>query len=80
VTTEKGIKIEMPYSDAQSLVTFFCSLRLRQQGNVFIFAVEWDKKRENIKTVAWPPHTNQIAMCFDALSITKEEKFKINPT
>jgi hypothetical protein len=47
VTTEKGIAMEIYYSDARSLVTFFWGFKLWYQGTCFYV---W-QKRKNIKTL-----------------------------
>jgi hypothetical protein len=49
VTTEKGIAIEISYSDARSLVTFFWGFILWHQGTCFYFWLWY--KRKNIKTL-----------------------------
>jgi hypothetical protein len=82
VTAGKGKAIEISYSDARWLVTFFLGLILWQQGTFFCLTII--QKRKNIKTLGnlinnrglRPPRTNQNASCFDALSITyKMSKF-----
>jgi hypothetical protein len=77
VTEEKGKATEISYSDARSLVTFSRGFILWQQGMCF-FMLTMIQKRKNTKTLgnlintwgATPSRTNQIASCFDALSIT----------
>jgi hypothetical protein len=67
VTTEKGIAIEMSYSDARSLVAFLWGFILWYQGTCFLCLTDTKEKEHSGATA---PRTNQIVSCFDALSIT----------
>jgi hypothetical protein len=86
VTTEKGIAIEISYSDARSLVTFFLRFHIVNQGRVFIFNNDTKEKehqntrQSDLYSGATPPRTNQIASCFDALSITNNNNNNYNYT
>jgi hypothetical protein len=73
VTAEKGIALEMSYSDARLLVTFlwgfsYCGIKER----VFMFDYDTKEKEDqnsrqsDFYSGATPPRTNQIASCFDA--------------
>jgi hypothetical protein len=61
------------YSDARSLVTFFW---VSYCERVFMFVYDTkEKEHQNIRqsdlySGATPPRTDQIASCFDVLSIT----------
>jgi hypothetical protein len=64
---EKGIVIEISYLDAFTLVTF---------SGVFVFAYDTKEKahqntlQSDLCSGVTLPRTNQIASCFNALSIT----------
>jgi hypothetical protein len=68
VMAYKGKAIEISYSDARLLITFFRSFILWQQRTCFYFCL-WYKKERTPKHF-YAPSSNQIASCCDALSIT----------
>jgi hypothetical protein len=76
VTTGKGRAIEISYSGARSLDTFSGISYCNNGERVFMFDFD-TKEREHQNTRqsdlysgTTPPHSYQIASCFDALSIT----------
>jgi hypothetical protein len=72
VTAEKGKATEISYSDAHSLVHFFWGFILWQQGTCFYVWLWYKRERTSKHSAIWLIlGTNQIASCFDALSITK---------
>jgi hypothetical protein len=71
-TEEKGKATEISYSDARSLVSFSRDFILWQQGTSFYVWLWHKREKKNLETKG--PRTNQIASCFDALSITWNTK------
>jgi hypothetical protein len=78
VMTEKGITIEISYSDVHLLVTFFLGFYIVTTGNMFLILPriqnlkrEWTSKHSAIwfYSGAMPPCNNQIASCLDDLSM-----------
>jgi hypothetical protein len=80
VTEEKGKAAEISYSDARSLVTFSRGFILWQQGTCFYVWLWYKREGTSKHSATWlilggcAPRTNQIASCFDALSITLIQK------
>jgi hypothetical protein len=79
VTAEKGQATEISYWDARSLVIFFRGFILWQQETCFCVWLWYKRERTSKHSAIWlilgatPSRTNQIASCFDALSITYSE-------
>jgi hypothetical protein len=76
VTAEKAKATEVSYLDACSLVTFLRGFILGQQGTCFCVWLWYKRERTSKHLAIWLilgvtlPRTNQIASCFNALSIT----------
>jgi hypothetical protein len=73
VTAENGKAIEISYSDARSLATFSGVSYCGNSERVYMF--DYDTKEIEHQNTGQsdyyaPARTNQIASCFDALSIT----------
>jgi hypothetical protein len=64
---EEGKAIEISYSYARTLVTFFLGFHIVTTGNMFLFLTLIQKKK-NIKTFGNLIY--QMASCFNVLSYT----------